>query len=292
MFSFFSDISVQTQSAIISAVVTLIVLFITTQLKYFYEKKSLNYKLNTEYEYERKKEIKILIGTSLGVLTDACQSFSYRMFNLYENNGKGWLKYNANHDNIGYYMKSMIYRFTRVMHHAKKFEGRELYVDSRKLEENDMLFVYFVRSILWVMSDIKLFDGIEYDYSKNRDHFYSDEFRSICKVCDKNGAFPDIDEFSDATLKTDQMQIVVNFFDDLCKNEKRYRWDRLVCLHLIILSFLNAFGDKTQKSSFDDFVSVASQINNNIILTNLKNWLSRLGFDEYKQMITLKEAIR
>jgi hypothetical protein len=52
----------------------------------------LKYRLRTEYEYEQRKRLRDLIGHYHGGILNAADIFKTRVFNLYLNEERGWLK--------------------------------------------------------------------------------------------------------------------------------------------------------------------------------------------------------
>ena len=177
------------------------------------------------------------------------------------------------------------------MYHAKCFEDQEIYIDSRNADPRDQLFVYFTRSFFWVLSDIALYEGINYDYTVNRDHFYADDLKAICNACDSDGVFPEFDAFCAVTLKEPRLLEVLNHFDGISKNENRHRWNRMVCFHLLVMSFLNSFGNKAQTASDATFTNVCENIQNPEVVANLLKWIDKLGLGDFKELRQLKKTL-
>jgi hypothetical protein len=260
-------------SAVVSAVVSLLLKTIETRDK-----------LAAEYEYEQRKKIKELIGRYHGRLVHAANSLNCRMWNLYNNEGKGWLdadgRYNSN---CGYYMVSFVHRVLNVCALIRQFEKEAIFLDARIAKKEDFVFMNYLDAIHWVMTDVALFKELEYDSTLQKDHFFADRLRSYSDMCWMDG---DIISQEDLTskIKTDRsLDGFISFFDNLKKEEPRLRWDRLVALHLLLLCFLNRFGYKTQRSSKRAFSVVIGQFRNRRVLTNLATWLPKLGLDKDKE---------
>jgi len=64
MISWFLELPPQTQAAIISSLTTVFLFIIGGVVKYFYTKISLKYKMNKEYTFNQKKNIKELLAKS------------------------------------------------------------------------------------------------------------------------------------------------------------------------------------------------------------------------------------
>src|SRR5919107_442608 len=58
-----------------------------------------------------------------------------------------------------------------------------------------------------------------------------------------NRRFVSLDELREMMGKEEWLDSSLNFFEGLRADEKdRYRWDRLVALHIILLAFIKDFG--------------------------------------------------
>ena len=70
------------------------------------------------------------------------------------------------------------------------------------------------------------------------------------------------EELRSVLLNTSGFDIVFRFFDGLKQHEPPVRWDRLVTVHLLLQAFVNSFGYDMQKSTAEQFLDVASKVNN------------------------------
>jgi hypothetical protein len=248
-------------------------------LKYWLEKKALRNKLATEYEYDQRKSLRTLISKYQGRMIEAAEVLNHRMWNLYKNEGKGWLDRQGNYEDAQYYFKSWAYRFINFLAMARLFEKEAIFIDSRIAEKTDLAFIKYMKAFGWATCDVALFSGVTYDDSRQKDHFFRDDLRRVCDACCKDGSFPD-QEAIDRLLKSSDYQFIYRFFDGLKKEEGRLRWDRLVVLDLLIMAFLNSFGYDIQQSSQEDFKTVVKHVKHGKILRNLDGWLSKLGLEK------------
>ncbi len=87
---------------------------------------------------------------------------------------------------------------------------------------------------------------------------------------------------------------LLKFFDGLNFDENRLRWDRLITLHLILMSFLNRFGYKIQKSSKEQLYKITITIKSKEIIQNLLFWLEKLGLNKETKDLrkVLKEVLQ
>lgn len=260
-------------------------------MKYWLETRALRNKLAMEYEYAQRKNLRELIGKYQGRMLEAAESLNNRLWNLYGNQGRGWLDANGNYTNCGYYLPSFVYRFLNFYSLARRFESEAILIDSRIAEDKDLDFVKFVKAFHWAICDIALFGSVNYDDKFAVDHFFRDKIREICDSCMEEERFLRHEELRSILLETPGFDVVFRFFDGLKKNEPRLRWDRLVALHLLLLAFINRFGYDMQESSLKQFVKVALQANNPRILRNLVEWLPKLGLQRNKPAKLIERAV-
>ena len=284
--------------ALIAAFVSLATSLITVAhslfgapLKYWLEKQALRNKLATEYEYEQRKNLRELIGKYQGRMLEAAESLSHRMWNLYANQGRGWLDAHGKYSDCGYYLPSFVYRFLNFYTLARGFESEAILIDSHIAEDKDLDFVKFVKAFHWAICDVALFSNVGYDDKFSVDHFFRDLIREICDSCMQEGKFLRHEELRSVLLNTEEFGVVFRFFDGLKKNEPRLRWDRLVVVHLLLLAFINSFGYDMQQSTPMQFIDVVLQANEPQILKNLAVWLPKLGLHRNKPVKLILSAV-
>lgn len=73
-------------------------------------------------------------------MLEAAESLNHRLWNLYQNESKGWLALRGNYEKIGdkYYFATSVYRFLAVCSIERRFEAEALLVDSRVAEKGDL----------------------------------------------------------------------------------------------------------------------------------------------------------
>ncbi len=272
-------------AAIVSAIVS-------AGVSYFFKRRENRHKAEVEYEYEQRKRLRELIGRYHGRLLNAANSLNYRFWNLYSNEGKDWLKMDGAYQNAGYYFASIVYRFLNVCALLRQLENEAIFLDARIADKKDFLFLNYVASLQWVMTDVALFHGLKYDTSIQSDHFFADKFRHYSEICWRNGQFVSFDEFQENVINNPEIERVLQFFDSLRSDENRLRWDRIVAMHLLLLAFINNFGYKRQYSGQDHFDRVAKKMRNVGVLENLAAWLPRHDLDSDKEAGRILKALR
>jgi hypothetical protein len=263
-------------AAIVAAIVS-------AAVSYFFKKRETRYKLEAEYEYEQRKKLRNLIGEFHGRMLNAANSLNYRLWNIYSNHKERWLDVSGDYSLENHYFHSSVYRFLVVSVLIRQFERKAIYVDGRIAEKNDFLFLRYVAVLHWCMTDVVLLSGLEYDKEHETDHFFSDNFRQYCDSCIKlDDSIIGFDELAQRVQNDRTLDPVLSFFDGLSPDEKRYRWDRLVAFHLLLIGFINTFGYKEQETSQKKIQQVAAQIKHPEILGNIVSWLPRHGLIDKK----------
>ncbi|MGA5589297.1 hypothetical protein ACPCHW_23865 [Pseudomonas siliginis] len=256
------------QASVISAVISAFV-------AYTFRVREHRKKLVADYDHEQRKALREIIGRAHGRLLHATNSLNYRFLNLYANHNKGWLIGGEVRRPEHYYLNSFVCRFLAVFALVRDFERQALYVDSRIASKQDLIFVKYVAALHWCMTDTELFQGLNYDTFNPVDHFFSDTLREYCEICvDENG---EILSAKAMLALGDKVEPVFLFFQGLSATEDRFRWDRLVSLHLLIATFINSIGYPEHRTSREKLNKISRQIRNKKVLDNLATWLPRHG---------------
>lgn len=265
-------------TSVLVSIFTLFAAVINTPLKYWLQKKSLRDRLAVEYEYKQRNKVRNLISRYRGLLVETADILSKRFWNLYENESAGWLNVSGDYSSeLNYYFRSSVLRFLTLMSNAHAFEKEVLFIDERVAEKEDFDFLHLVKAWSWVLCDVQLFKGIVYDHNHAKDHFFHDSLRRVCSACFVDGKQLSSEDLGSLLGCDSRFDQVCRYFDGLCRQEQRLRWDRLVCLHLLVMLFLNEFGYASQKSTKSEFKKVASYVGNSRVLENLAEWMPTLA---------------
>jgi hypothetical protein len=291
--NFFLSLAPAVQAAIIAAIVSLFTMILGTPLRYAIDRRALRHKLSTEYEYEQRKQLRQLIGRYHGRLLEASERLSFRLWNLYANESEGWLRVNGDFSKPErhYYFATTVYRFLSVLALVRKFESDAIYLDSRIAEDKDLDFVKYLKALHWVCTDVALFKGLQYNTFYATDHFFSDTLRQVCDSCWTSDKFLSIEQFQRQVKRNKGFKPALEFFYGLDSQEDRYRWDRVVAFHLLLLAFINSLGYEMQHTSDDQFADVARKIRHREVSDNLIVWISKLGLSSHKEGKRIVRAI-
>jgi hypothetical protein len=163
---------------------------------------------------------------------------------------------------------------------ANRFEREALYIDSRIGTHDDRLFVFYIKALRWTLTDVALFDGLEYDDSKPTDHFYTDHLRRMCTAVWKEDGegLVDLRAMEDYLAEPQhELDAVLRFFDGLGPEEQdRYRWDRIMAFQLVLVAFIHNFGYEIDESDAEWFADAAGRMRPEVA-TNLLDWLPKHG---------------
>lgn len=282
-------------------------------VEYLFARRLHRDKIDVEYEYEQRKELRARIGQFHGRLVEAASAMNYRLLNLEKNRKRyieeGWLRREKaplrllrrrRYDGYGYYYRTTVARFLMLAALSNKFEHEALFIDSRIAEPTDRTFLFYVKAFGWAMTDVELFRGLTYNSSESTDHFFTDELRRICMNVSKDDPSLDPRSFHELFMGDSDFASAISFFDDLRPGQ--LRWDRLMALQLLLMAFLNRFGYPDIHMSDESwFEKVASQIHHRAVAENLSAWMPRLGLKDdeearridaaLKRRITLPDAV-
>ncbi len=270
-------------SAVVSALVAAIV-------SYLLKRKESRDKAQLDYEYEQRRKQRELNGLYHGRIVNSANSLMQRQWNLYKNSENNWLRSTGCYADDGYYLLSTCHRFLSVLCLLRQLEKKAILLDNRTTERREYTFLNFITMMQWVMTDVALFEGIKYDPSIPRDHFFSDSLRQQSDHFVLNDDPMSFEQFSSSLSNSNNLFPTLDFFNGLSSGEGRLRWDRFVALHLILMAFINSFGYRRQYSSQDQFLEVANKIENKKVLLNLLNWLGRHDLGSDKEIKKLKKA--
>jgi len=263
--------------AAMSAATAFLTTILSTPVRYMLDKRALLHKLRTEYEYEQRRDLRQLIGRYHGGLVDVADAWHNRMENLYKHESERRLDVKGRYTRPDYYFSTTVYRFLALSSLARRFEAEAFFIDARIAEKNDLEFVRFVKAFRWLMTDLGLVEGLEYDPWRGTDHFFTDRFRVICDSCVIDGTVFSLPDFEERAGSDPVLEPALAFFDGLCAEEPRLRWDRLVALHLVVMAFLNVVGYEIQRSTSEDFERVARHFHHTRIKHNLLAAIEKLG---------------
>lgn len=118
------------------------------------------------------------------------------------------------------------------------------------------------------MCDVKLFDGLDYGTKLQHDHFFSDMLRKYADYSIDEGDVQSADQLFSRTNSDENLRGVLLFWDGISAKEDRLRWDRVVCLHLLLICFLDSFGFPRHAARADIVVRAQSSFKHDLVWEN------------------------
>ncbi|MFJ2770630.1 hypothetical protein [Streptomyces sp. NPDC087300] len=269
-------------TAVISAAVALVVAFVTPSLKYGLDKRFHRRKLDIEYTYEQQKELRNRIALYKGLLLETGGALRNRLANFLTHEADGWLRGRGTCGESGYYLRSFAYRILCLVATCRLIERQALYVDSVVAARSDRRFLEAMKLNIAVWTRADLFEGLPYDGGANDDHFFRDHLADMADTLYEDGRLLSLKEFGQRLAADDEEYLTVfTFLDGACRQESaRYRFDRLIAVHLVLLATLNRFGYAYQRLPYERFAAVARECEHPVVLTNLSAMVREYCLDE------------
>ncbi|HHF2887879.1 hypothetical protein ND926_00810 [Vibrio diabolicus] len=227
-------------------------------------------KLDKTHIHEQRKKIKEVISKNKVNIIDAAEVLNHRMWNFGDNHSEDWHVRNDKKIDDQYYLYSFAYRLLSFFAWCEIVEKEMIYLDSTIADEKDLDFVKFLKIFPQLMCDASLFDGLEYDYSSDTDHFYKNNFHSAVNKVIHNGKVISFEEFKEKIASENiDVDNVIDFLSGITPNEPRLRWFRLESMHFVLLMFINSFGYDFQYTDARKVSELLNKHKNNPILSNL-----------------------
>jgi hypothetical protein len=274
-------LSSEGSAVVIAALTALVTTLAAAPARLFVDRRLQRSKVELEYEHEQRKALRSKIGLYHGRLLEAALDLNYRLVNLNVNWSKGWLKvggYYRSPPGSQRYLRTTAFRFVKLAGLANRFEREAIVVDARIADMADRAFVRYPKAFRWVMTDVKLFGSLSYDISRGDHHFFTDQLRQLCALAWGPAQELEFDQLEMTIVQGPGLDELLEFFDGV--EPSQLRWDRLICLQVLLMAFINSYGYDYQRSSADFFDRVVSEIHHKQVVDSLKAWIPKLGLGE------------
>lgn len=242
-------------------------------------------KLDKEHEYNQKKKIKEVISKHKVRLIDSAESLNHRMWNFNSNHGNEWHMQTSEPIENQYYLYSFIYRVLAFFAWCRLTEKNMIYLDSTIANDKDLEFVKFLKLFPQVMCDAALFDGLVYDHSHDKDHFFLNNFQSTLDQLHVDDRVLSFDEFKDKLSNNNiDASSIANFISGLSPEEERLRWFRFQVMHYVLLMFINVYGYDFQHTSVTTIRELKENNKDNPCLENMKKMIIKFKLNENNEV--------
>jgi hypothetical protein len=283
-------------------------------------------KLRSQYRQQERNQLRELIGEFHGRMLETAIDWDRRMWQLYDDDGT-WLRSKDGEQLVAaeyakseqYLFRSYVFRFLSLCAIARKFETQAFYIDAqaRIARERDLDFLKYAKGFLWAMThaDLTPQDGMP-----GSDHFPNDQFRPLLDLCYRHdvdgipgtavgdddvifdfrrfGAFAArvVTVTDDAEQEWRDLRKAFDYFNGLRRDDyegdrPRYRWDRLVVLHLLVIGFINTFGYEWQRYDEHRIEAAVSQLRYACVADAFQRTIRQLGLEDQREMKTVHRLV-
>ena len=279
--------------AIISAVVSLITVFLSFMLKSTFESYFHVFKLDKDHEYEQRKKIKEVISRNKIRIIDAAESLNHRMWNFNNNHNENWHIYEKDKFPEQYYLSSFVYRILIFFAWCRSTEKEMIYIDSTLATDKDLYFVKFLKILPQILCDGMLFKGLKYDHNHDKDNFFKNDFLALVEQMQDNDVMLSYESFKEKIKKKEIDVIkVVDFISGMSPEEERLRWSRLQAMHYVLLMFINTYGYDFQYTESSQIKELNAKQPKNPVLDNMEFMLDKHKLLENKEVSKILDALK
>jgi len=279
--------------AVISAVTTVVVFFLTVFTKNYFEKRILSSKLETEHKFEQKKEIKRVLAKYKIHLLNSCEEMNHRLWNFSVNYHRQWIVANGSYRDENYFFHSTLYRVLSIFAWVEKIKREMIFLDTTIASKQDLEFIKFLKVLPLAFCDLTTLEGSNVDGSVEVDHFFRTKFELYpLSIISSDG----VASYSEFKMKLPDLQTdlagLFGYFDGISPSEERKRWDRLQLFHLIIVTFLNYFGYDFQKTKSPAIRKLINQPRSSIYMDKYFDLFAVFNLDDNREVKKVRACIK
>ncbi len=280
-------------SLIVALVTTVATVLIAPSIKYAFDRRLEDRKLDLTYRYEQRKALKDHIGRHKGAFLESAEALSGRMQNFHHHEQRGWLELKGKcAGEIAYYPTTFAYRLLHALGTGRMLEREALFIDASVASDDDLSFLKAVKlnALVWRMAS--LFDQVPYDDEEAKDHFFKDSLASMADSFFHNGTALSLGQFTTTIGRDGHPYVeVFRFFDGMHAQDGRFRYQRLVCAHLVLMATLNRFGYDFQQSDLAKLREVAGLLSAPGVRANLIQLIRRMRLERDASFAQLIEIL-
>lgn len=275
--------------ALSAIVATLTTVLINLIFKVSQEKKILKNKLFIEHQNEQQKKIKNALSKYKVQILESSEFLNHRLINISRNYKTTSHYVNKKYPSIeNTFFISNIYRILRLLSGIKLLEKELIFLDTTVADKEDLYFIKWIKVLRQALQDNDLYNNVKIDPKLKGEKINRDDLEAMSFVLIRDNDIISFFEFKKIAQETIGTYITMcEFFDGISFEENRYRWDRLKCFHLLLISFLNTYGYDFQKVTKKEIEEISSNINSFEIIKNLNKMVipyKLLENYEYKQV--------
>ena len=137
-----------------------------------------------------------------------------------------------------------------------------------------------------------LVKGLQEESDVEKDLIYRDNLDEMCIWMIEEDSVISFTEFKKSTRENiEKYRLLCLFVDGINPKEKRRRWDRLYCLQLLLIPFLNSYGYDFQSEDENYINSQLERIEKKDVFPNLINHIDRYKLSEEPEIVRITKII-
>jgi hypothetical protein len=258
-------------AAIISAVVSIITVFLKGGIDWIREDRHLRYKLKKEYTFKQKMQIKESLAKSKTPLIKAAEDLNYRLNDFIDHIDEGWHS-NTNEEiqtkNYGYYLKSFVYRLLSFFYWIEKAENDIYNFDFSVADKSDQVYLKYVKTMENFFCEKHLIkELIDNDPNNSKHHFYKNVINIYVSYMQKDGKLLSFDQFS-SKEEYDPILSVFHYIREIRNDKNDPKYNIIMSFHLFLMLFLNKYGLDYQYTDRNKYHDIVTSYKDKIVIKN------------------------
>lgn len=254
----------------------------TTIFKPIWDKHFIKFQLKQNYIANQSKKAKEHIALHKSTLLKSAELLNQRLKNFAKNHNNGWLNLSGNYLNNSHYIDTTVYRFLSFFSQIRIIEKDLIFIDTTIAQRTDLRMLKYFRAFNEVMCDADLFEGFQYDFNYQTDHFFTSPFINLTNTMIHNDKVIELEDFLHLKNSSlNKIEIVYKFFDSINPSENRLRCERLKAFHILLISFLNEYGYDYQKTSKEKLKFLKAQLGEYKLLDNLQVLVNKFKLNKW-----------
>lgn len=272
--------------AFVAAGTSILTLILSLAFKPFIDKVSKSYQLHIEYQYEQRKKIKDTISKYKIHVVNAFDNLCGRLSNLANNHAMQWHTVSGDFKKIeSEYFQTTIYRILYLFSWIKIIEDKLVFLDTTIADKEDLYFLKYLKATKRVIQRQILTYNLQSQDESSKDVVFRDSLDEMCLWMIKGEEVMTFPEFRENIAeKLPHFKILCEFIDGISPEENRRRWDRLYCIQILGLSFLNSFGYDFQKTAKEKMIARFTKHKKHEIYGNFIQHIQKYELHEEPEM--------
>jgi hypothetical protein len=239
-------------NTLISAAIAIAVVLLKNPL----ERKFLERKLQLEYNFGQRKQIKAALGRHKINIALACDSLKLRMWHWANRMDHVWDKESDFYSKNDFFLHSTAYLILSVYAHIQLLQQDLTILDTTLAEPDDYEFVKLIQVFLNIFSNTREIDVYHDREMTHKDHFSRVLFATFPVSLIHDDKVRTFTDFKLEIESSDGLKLFLSFLDQTTQQNHENRWERLHLLYFTVIIFLNNFGYSFQKTREEEIRAI------------------------------------